>query len=51
MDDETRKRVITVLASVVAYLLASRPQGGPPQRGVLACLHYHSLVSHQTAHS
>jgi hypothetical protein len=24
MDDETRKRVITVLASVVAYLLASR---------------------------
>jgi hypothetical protein len=24
MDDETQKRVITVLASVVAYLLASR---------------------------
>jgi hypothetical protein len=24
MDDETRKRVITVLASVVAYLLAIR---------------------------
>jgi hypothetical protein len=24
MDDETRKRVITVLASAVAYLLASR---------------------------
>ena len=24
MDDETQKRVITILASVVAYLLASR---------------------------
>ena len=24
MDDETRKRVITILASVLAYLLASR---------------------------
>ena len=24
MDDETQKRVITILASVIAYLLASR---------------------------
>ncbi len=24
MDDETKKRIITILASVIAYLLASR---------------------------